>query len=550
MIQVQAIDGLLLREMVLAGAALLEKNREAVDALNVFPVPDGDTGTNMSLTMTSATREVNQKEYTRADEAAEAMAKGALRGARGNSGVITSQLYRGFARALEGVEKITPLQFANALKRGAETAYKAVMKPKEGTILTVARVIAEDAVRQAEKEPDNYDALFNVILQSGEAILNRTPEMLPVLKQAGVVDAGGRGLMLLYMGYAAVLRGDNLDELHLHDTGEEGAAIEFVDDHDSLDEITFAYCTEFLIQNLKEDKKDEDIDHFRRQLNRIGDCVLVVGDLSLVKVHVHTNDPGKALQYGLNLGELVNLKIENMVEQRRENLRKKAAAAAKEPPKPYGMVSVSLGEGFSNILKDLGVDGIVEGGQTMNPSIEDLQKAIDAVNAETIFVFPNNGNIILAAQQAAKLSKKNVLVLPTKNVAMGIAAAVAFQPDLSAEDNLQRMDEAAQKVRTGMITFAVRNSEFEDMHINEGDIIGLSNGKVTFKADNTREVALALMKDIVTEDDGLITVYYGADTTEEDANALAEEIEAIYEDCDVEVHSGGQPLYYYLISVE
>ena len=551
MIQVQAIDGLLLREMVLAGAALLEKNRENVDALNVFPVPDGDTGTNMSLTMTSATREVNQKEFTSAGEAADALAKGALRGARGNSGVITSQLYRGFARALEGVEKITPRQFAAALKSGADTAYKAVMKPKEGTILTVARVIAEDAVRQAELAPDDYDALFNVILTSGEKILNRTPEMLPVLKQAGVVDAGGRGLMLLYTGYAAVLRGENLDELHLHDgTVESVSEIEFEDDHDSMEEITFAYCTEFLIQNLKEDKKDEDIDHFRRQLNRIGDCVLVVGDLELVKVHVHTNDPGKALQYGLNLGELVNLKIENMVEQRRENLRRKAETAAKEPPKPYGMVSVSLGEGFSNILKDLGVDGIVEGGQTMNPSIEDLQKAIDAVNAETVFVFPNNGNIILAAQQAAELSEKNVVVLPTKNVAMGIAAAVAFQPELSAEENMQRMDEAAQKVRTGMITFAVRDSEFEDMHINEGDIIGLHNGKVTVKADNTHDVALSLMRDIVTDDDGLITVYYGADTTEEEAQALADEIEGIYEDCDVEVHSGGQPLYYYLISVE
>ncbi len=548
MIQVQAIDGLLLREMLLAGAALLEKNREAVDALNVFPVPDGDTGTNMSLTMTSATREVNQKEYTSAGDAAEAMAKGALRGARGNSGVITSQLYRGFARALEGVEKITPRQFAAALKSGADTAYKAVMKPKEGTILTVARVIAEDAVRQADMAPDDYDALFNVILTSGEKILNRTQEMLPVLKQAGVVDAGGKGLMLIYTGYAAVLRGEELEDLHLEE-GESQAPVEFVDDHDSLDEITFAYCTEFLIQNLKEDKKDEDIDHFRRQLNRIGDCVLVVGDLSLVKVHVHTNDPGKALQYGLNLGELVNLKIENMVEQRRENLRKKAAV--KEPPKPFGMVSVSLGEGFSKILKDLGVDGIVEGGQTMNPSIEDLQKAIDAVNAETVFVFPNNGNIILAAQQAAELcSNKNVQVLPTKNVAMGIAAAVAFQPDLPAEENMRRMDEAAQRVRTGMITYAVRDSEFEDMHITEGDIIGLHNGKVTVKANNTHDVAMSLLKDIVTEDDGLITVYYGADTTKDEADALAEEIEGIYEDCDVEVHSGGQPLYYYLISVE
>ena len=548
MIQIQAIDGLLLREMVLAGAALLEKNREKVDALNVFPVPDGDTGTNMSLTMASATREINQKEYARADEAAEALAKGALRGARGNSGVITSQLYRGFARALEGVEKITPLDFAKALKSGADTAYKAVMKPKEGTILTVARVIAEDALRQAQLAPDDYDALFNVILQSGEAILKRTPEMLPVLKQAGVVDAGGRGLLLLYTGYAAALRGETI-EVTEEEAGHD-QEMAFEDDHDAIEEIKYAYCTEFLIQNLKDTAQEGDIDTFRRQLNRIGDCVLVVGDLSLVKVHVHTNDPGKALQYGLELGELVNLKIENMVEQRRENIRRKEEKAKTEPPKPFGMVSVSLGEGFSKILKDLQVDCVVEGGQTMNPSIEDLQKAIDSVNAETVFVFPNNGNIILAAQQAAELSDKTVRVIPTKNVAMGIAAAVAFQPDLSADENAQRMDEAAQRVRTGTITYAVRDSDFEDMHITEGDIIGLHNGKVEFTADNVHDVAIQLMKAIVTEDDGLITIYYGADTREEDARALADEMEELFPDCDVEVHSGGQPLYYYLISVE
>lgn len=548
LIQAKTIDGLMLREMFMAGAALLEKNREVVDALNVFPVPDGDTGTNMSLTMASATREVNARECARADEVAEAMAKGALRGARGNSGVITSQLYRGFARALEGLEKITPADFARALKSGADTAYKAVMKPKEGTILTVARVIAEDAIKQAQAAPEDYDALFNVILTTGESILKRTTEMLPVLKQAGVVDAGGRGLLLLYQGYAAVLRGETIESLP---TDMEGSAeVEFEDDHDSLEEIVFAYCTEFLIQNLKEEAKEEDIDTFRRRLNRIGDCVLVVGDLALVKVHVHTNDPGKALQYGLELGELVNLKIENMVEQRRENLRKKAEKAKNEPSKPYGMVSVSLGEGFSGILKDLQVDAVVEGGQTMNPSIEDLSNAIESVNAETIFVFPNNGNIILAAQQAAQLSKKRVEVLPTKNVAMGIAAAVAFQPEDSVEENLQRMDEAAQRVRTGTITYAVRDSDFENMHITEGDIIGLHNGQVSFKADNVHDVAISLVNAIVTDDDGLITVYYGADTKEEDAQALAEEIEELYPDCDVEVHSGGQPLYYYLISVE
>ena len=550
MIQVQAIDGLLLREMVLAGAALLEKNREAVDALNVFPVPDGDTGTNMSLTMASATREVNSKEFARADEAAAALSKGALRGARGNSGVITSQLYRGFSKALAGVEKITPVQFAAALQKGAETAYKAVMKPKEGTILTVARVIAEDAVRQAQAAPDDYDALFNTILQSGEAILKRTPEMLPVLKQAGVVDAGGRGLLLIYTGYAAVLRGESIEDLIPEDTVADQEA-EFTDNHDAIENLKFGYHVQFLVKDLEKDVKEEDIDTFRRRLNRIGDYVVVEGDLSEIKAHVHTNEPQKAIEYGIELGELTELSIENIAFARKEAARAaEEAAKAAEPPKPYGMVSVSLGEGFSKILKDLQVDGIVEGGQTMNPSIEDLQKAIDSVNAETIFVFPNNGNIILAAQQAAELSDKNVVVIPTKNVAMGIAAAVAFQPDLTAEENAQRMDEAAQRVRTGTITYAVRDSEFENMHIAEGDIIGLHNGKVEFKASSVHDVAIDLVKEIVTEDDGLITIYYGADTKEEDAKALGAEIEELCPDCDVEVHEGGQPLYYYLIAVE
>ncbi len=548
MIQIQTIDGLLLRDMVVAGAALLEKNREAVDALNVFPVPDGDTGTNMSLTMMSAIRELNGKENLSAGEAADALAKGALRGARGNSGVITSQLYRGFARALEGVDKITPTQFAQALKSGADTAYKAVMKPKEGTILTVARVIAEDAMRQVALNPDDFDGLMNVILTSGDAILRRTQEMLPVLKQAGVVDAGGRGLLLLYTGYAVALRGETVEnaEIDFH----AGGAATFEDDHDALDEIKFAYCTEFLVQNLYPAMQESDVDTFRRRLNRIGDCVLVVGDLSLVKVHVHTNDPGKALQYGLSLGELVNLKIENMVEQRRERQAKMSAEKALEPPKDYGMVAVSLGEGFSQIFHDLAVDYIVDGGQTMNPSIEDLLDAINKINAKCIFVFPNNGNVILAAQQAAELSDKEVHVIPTKNVAMGISAAVAFQPELPSDENIRRMEEAAERVKTGMITFAVRDSEYASMHIKEGDIIGLYNGKIQFTGKDVHEVAMELMKVLVTDEDELITIYYGKDTSKENAEALCSEIAELYDACDVEMHMGGQPLYYYLISVE
>ena len=549
MIQTKTIDGVLLRDMMVAGAAMLEKNREAVDALNVFPVPDGDTGTNMSLTMNSATREMSQKEHRTAGEAAAAMAKGALRGARGNSGVITSQLYRGFARALEGVERVTPVQFAAALKAGAETGYKAVMKPKEGTILTVARVIAEEAVKQAERTPDDYEALFANILTTGEKILKKTQQMLPALTQAGVVDAGGRGLLLIYMGYAACLRGEDLP---VASEGDEQGLPVFEDDHDSLGEIKFAYCTEFLIQNLYPDILEEDIDSFRRRLNRIGDCVLVVGDLGLVKVHVHTNEPGKALEYGLSLGELVNLKIENMVQQRRDNQAAAAKRAEEEKPaKEYGMVAVSLGEGFNSIFSDLTVDSIVEGGQTMNPSIEDISAAIEKTHAKTVFVLPNNGNVILAAQQAAQLAEgKQVVVIPTKNVAMGIAAAIAFQPDASVEDNAAAMEEAAQRVRTGTVTYAVRDTDFEDKHINEGDIIGLYNGAIHTVGSSIHDVTRDLMKAIVTEDDELITVYYGKDTSEEDAQALTDELAELYGDCDVEMQMGGQPLYYYLVSVE
>ena len=550
MIQAKTIDGVLLRDMVLAGAALLEKNREAVDALNVFPVPDGDTGTNMSLTMSSATKEVSQKEYLNAGEAAAAVAKGALKGARGNSGVITSQLFRGFSKALNGVERITPVQFAAALKKGAETAYKAVMKPKEGTILTVARVIAEEAVKQAERAPEDYDALFRNILSTGDTILKKTQQMLPALTQAGVVDAGGRGLLLIYMGYAACLRGEEIPTEKM-DFSADGEA-SFEDDHEALGEIKYAYCTEFCIQNLYPDSLEEDIDSFRRRLNRIGDCVLVVGDLSFVKVHVHTNEPGKALEYGLSLGELVNLKIENMVQQRREKQEEQQKKEEENAPlKEYGMVAVSLGEGFGRIFTDLSVDYVVEGGQTMNPSIEDLANAVNKAHAKTVFVLPNNGNVILAAQQAARLCEgKNVIVIPTKNVAMGSAAAIAFQADSTAEENAARMEEAAQRVRTGTVTFAVRDTEYEDLTIKEGDIIGLYNGKICTVGNSVHDVTRDLMKEIITEDDELITVYYGKDIAEEDAQALTDELADLYDDCDVEMQMGGQPLYYYLISVE
>ena len=558
MIQFKTIDGLLLRDMIMAGTALLEKNREAVDALNVFPVPDGDTGTNMSLTMQSAVREVNSKEFLRADEAANALSKGALKGARGNSGVITSQLLRGFAKALNGVEKITPVQFAQALTKGAEMAYKAVMKPKEGTILTVARVVAEDAVKQANKTPDDYDALFNTILKSGEAILKKTPDMLPALKQAGVVDSGGRGLMLIYQGYAAVLRGE---DINLTETGmENDRAATSEDCHDLSKDLTYSYCVNFTLSHFREDCDEHDLDSFRRRLNRIGDNVSVTGDLVRAVIHVHTDNPGSALEYGVELAEISEIKIDNLAEMKRQYEKENNPEAAEEeasapvkdaaPEKRYGFVAVSLGAGFSQFFADLNVDKVVEGGQTMNPSVDDLLNAVKQVPAECVFILPNNGNVIFAANQAAELSKKDVRVIPTKNVAMGIAAAIAFQNDLDPDENVQRMDEASQHVKTAMVTYAIRDSEYNGIQIKQGDIIGLHNGQIEFSGSSIHDVVMEMMKSIITDEDELITVYYGADVSEADAEAISADIEKSYDFCDVECHNGGQPLYYYLISVE
>ena len=545
----ETIDGLLFKEMVLAGASLLERNREAIDALNVFPVPDGDTGTNMSLTMKSMVKELSALDDASAAKIAEAASKGALKGARGNSGVILSQIFRGFARGLDGAAVITPVLFAKALQCGAETAYKAIMKPKEGTILTVIRVIAEEAQRQVRKNPDDMHALLDVVVQSGDAILQKTPDMLPALKQAGVVDSGGQGLLTVFTAYRATVNGEHIDDTNMN-VGE-AAMLDFEDDHDALEEITFKYCTEFIIQDMPETITENDINTFRRRLARIGDCVVVVGDFSMVKVHVHTNDPGKALQYACAMGDLINLKIDNMVEERKERQARQAREAKiEEPLRDYGMVAVSLGEGFSQIFKDLSVDHIVEGGQTMNPSIEDILEAVESIRAKTVFVLPNNSNVILAATQAAELSKKNVVVIPTKNVAMGIGAVVAFQPDMSPEDNAEVMTEAANRVKTGQITFAVRDSSFEDKEIKEGDIIGIYNGKIQVVGNDVHQVALELMQVLVTDEDELITVYYGADTKQEDAQALTDEFADMYQDRDVEIHYGGQPLYYYLFSAE
>ncbi len=543
---ITTIDGMMLRDMFMSGAALLEKNRQNIDALNVFPVPDGDTGTNMCHTISSAMKELATHTCPTAGEAASAVARGALKGARGNSGVILSQIFRGMSRALEGADEVDAALFAQAIRCGADTAYKAVMRPKEGTILTVARVVAEEVEREARRTSD-LQTLMNVVIESGDAILKKTPEMLPVLKQAGVVDSGGKGLMVFFAGFRAALFGEPVEDVSLENL--QPMPGEFVDDHDSLEEITFAYCTEFIVSHPRPDMKESDVARLRRRLEKIGDCVLVIGDLEVVKVHVHTNDPGKALQMALELGELDSIKIDNMLEEFRERQKKREADAAKED-KPFAIVAVALGDGLASLFKDLGVDKVVDGGQTMNPSIEDLVEAIDSTHAKEVFVLPNNSNIILAAQQAAELTERKVYVLPTKSVPMGLSAAIAFSESATGEENEAAMREAAEMVHTASITYAVRDTVFDGMDIHQGDIMGMIDNKINCLGHDVAEVARELMDKMVTEDSELISIYYGADTAEADAQALFEEAQEKYPNCDVEVHMGGQPLYYYLIAVQ
>ncbi len=545
------IDGILLKEMFVSGAALLTNNRDSVDALNVFPVPDGDTGTNMSQTINSAIKEINAKPITSVADVAGAAARGALKGARGNSGVILSQILRGFARAMDGHEEIDGTVLAAALRSGANTAYKAVMKPKEGTILTVIRVIAEEAEEAWDKQGDVVE-LFRLVLSTGDAILKRTPEMLPVLKQAGVVDSGGMGLMMVLRGMYAALTGEAVDAVT--EVKPDGVPMpgEFVDDHDAIGEIKFGYCTEFIVSHPRPDIRDSDVVRLRRRLERMGDCVLVISDMNVVKVHVHTNEPGKALQYALELGELDSIKIDNMMEERREREAKQAAEAAAKAAeqKDYGIVAVALGEGLTEIFRNLNVDQVVDGGQTMNPSIQDLAKAADATNAKNVIILPNNTNIILAAQQASELTERNVIVLPTKSVPMGISAALAFDPAVSPEENERVMTEAAETVHTASITYAVRDTNYDGREIHEGDIMAMVDNKLSLLGDDVSQVAKDVTDTMVGEDSALITIYYGEEIAEADAQALRDALAEKYTDCDVELQMGGQPLYYYLIAVE
>lgn len=541
---IEIIDGVLLRKALTGAATLLETNKEEINSLNVFPVPDGDTGTNMSLTMKSALKQGLTVEDDDCYKIALSTSQGSLMGARGNSGVILSQLFRGFASALKGKTTIDTHTLADGLKKASETAYKAVMKPTEGTILTVARECGEFAQTIRREEKDILRFLERVI-EHGNNTLDRTPDMLPVLKQAGVVDAGGKGFMYILQGAYNALSGI---EIVMEPIFETSAS--FKEPHRQpidTDNIEFGYCTEFMINT-----EYENIEIFRDELSIQGDSLMVVGGDGLIKVHIHTNNPGNVLQKALSLGELTDIKIDNMRYQHEEVLLKEELKHLRktEVDKEYSFVSISIGEGIDEVFKSLNVDYIVPGGQTMNPSTEDIFNAVEATSGKNIIILPNNGNIILAAEQVKTLSTRNVIVLPTKTVPEGISALLVFNEDNSIEENISNMNEAVKNVFTGQITFAVRDTEFNNTKINKDDIIGLAHGDIVTKGNDINEVSLDLIKNMINEDISIITLFYGSDLSLEYAEELAAQLEEKYNDIDIEIIYGGQPLYYYIFSLE
>lgn len=540
---IQYIEGKMLRDMFVSGANNLQNHKELVDKLNVFPVPDGDTGTNMSLTISYAMKELAKVENDSITEIGKSLSKGSLMGARGNSGVILSQIIRGFSKSIEGKEQISTEDLAKAFKNGSDTAYKAVIKPIEGTILTVVRESGEYAIKAAKKEKDLLKFLEMVIDEANKS-LERTPELLKNLKEAGVVDSGGKGLVLIYEGMYEVLKGNPIKAKDLNDSNvsevkQAGTSI-------NTEDIKFCYCTEFILEsNSISDTEIRDI------MLKYGDSLAVVGDEGIIKVHVHTNDPGLVLQDALKHGQLVTIKIENMKLQHENTLvgdTDEIAQSVEE--KEYGFIATSMGEGLAKIFKDFGVDYIIEGGQTMNPSTEDFMKAIDSINAKNIFIFPNNSNIIMAANQAKELSDKNIIVIPTKNTPQGFTALVNFNADASVEENEQALMESLTMVKSGQVTFAVRDTVMNDVEVKEGNIIGIAESKLMDAGDSVDEITTSLVEKLVDEDSAIITLFYGEDVTEEDANNLRDELEEKFEDLDIELYYGGQPLYYYLISVE
>ena len=552
----KVIDAQLLQKAFIAGAYNLERNKDYINELNVFPVPDGDTGSNMSLTIMAAAREVSALENPSMDELSKKISSGSLRGARGNSGVILSQLLRGFCKEIKGKKQITVSVLADGFVRAVETAYKAVMKPKEGTILTVAKGVAEKAVELSEMDMD-FETLGQEILDHGNEVLKQTPELLPVLKEAGVVDSGGQGLMEFLTGAYNGLTGKEEIKEPVTSGGAAKAQTMSSEEIDTS-HIKYGYCTEFIIMLEKEYNAEIEA-KFKEFLTSIGDSLVVVSDDEIVKVHVHTNHPGLAFEKGLEYGSLTSMKVDNMREEHKEKViheqdRKKAAeqeAAKEEPKKPFGFVAVSVGEGLNDIFKDLGVDHIIEGGQMMNPSTEDVLDAISKVNAETVFVFPNNKNIILAANQAAEIEEeKQVIVIPTKTIPQGISALISFDETATAEANQAGMEDAITAVKSGQVTYAVRDTSIDGKEIKTGDYMGIDDVGIQAVGQDITEVVKDLIGAMADEDSELLSIYYGSDVEEEKANALVEAVQAAYPDFEVEAHAGGQPIYYYILSLE
>ncbi len=553
MVSTNTIDAKLLAKMFLAGAKNLEAKKEWINELNVFPVPDGDTGTNMTLTIMSAAAEVSRIENPTNEQLAKAISNGSLRGARGNSGVILSQLLRGFTKSITREEKseLDASAIARAMDKGVETAYKAVMKPKEGTILTVAREAAARAMEIAEEDSD-LEAFFLEVFKHAEETLARTPEMLPVLKEAGVVDSGGQGLLEVYRGALDAFRGKEIDYT-IEETSGTGSITKVTSQAEA--DIKFGYCTEFIIM-LDQEFSETEEHGFKHFLSSIGDSIVVVADDEIVKVHVHTNHPGQAIEKALTYGSLSRMKIDNMREEHQEKLIKDAERIAKEQEKQeeqkeVGFLSVSTGEGIRDIFLDLGVDYLIEGGQTMNPSTEDMLNAIAKINAKTIFIFPNNKNIILAANQARDLTKdKKIIVIPTKTIPQGITAMINYVAEKTPEENAESMLEEISTVKTGQVTYAVRDTRLDDKEIHQGDIMGIGDKGILAVGTEINAVAGEMAGHMVDEDAEIISIYYGADVPEEEAEKLRESLEEAYPDCDVEVNFGGQPIYYYILSVE
>jgi hypothetical protein len=550
------LDGKRFAEMVIQGANHLSNNAKVVDALNVFPVPDGDTGTNMNLSITAGAKEVQKHVSSNIGSVAGAFAKGLLMGARGNSGVILSQLFRGFAKAVEGKESINTDEFAKAFQAGVDTAYKAVMKPVEGTILTVAKDAAKKAVKTA-KSTDDLTIVMEEMVKEAKESLKRTPELLPVLKEVGVVDSGGQGLVFIYEGFLAELKGEKISESPKLPSMDKLVSAEHhknAQSHINTEDIKYGYCTEFMVRFEKE-KEPFSEKKFREDLSRFGDSLLVIADDELVKVHIHSEQPGEVLTYGQRYGSLLNMKIENMREQhstivnnQTENVLSTEPAAPKNAK--YGIIAVAMGSGISDLFTSIGATKIIEGGQTMNPSTEDFVKAVEQLNAENIIILPNNSNIIMAANQAAQITDKNIRVIETKSVPQGLSALLAFNPELGLEENVKAMEEASRNVKTGQVTYAVRDTSIDGLAIEKGDFMGIYEKTIVAKDKSKLEAAKKLLDQMIDEEDEILTILQGEDASENEVDQLVQHVENHYEHIEIEVHNGNQPLYSYIFSVE